>query len=165
MSDRGSQRAGVYTLGVIGTGVAALLFSFLPYYGVSYKFGPGVLGGSSNTNAWHGTALLGLLLVLAAAALVAAKVFGNVALPELPVGWGFVVLAISALGTLLIVVRSLTLPTYSGVVDVGLKFGAYLLILAALAQTVSAFLAMRASGEPLPWASRHGPPAPQPPAA
>src|SRR3982750_1368036 len=84
-------------LGVMGAGAAALLFSFLPYWGFSYSAKS--LGGvSASITAWHGFAFLGLLLLFAAAGVGAARVFGGATLPELPVGWHVVVAGAAVLG-------------------------------------------------------------------
>lgn len=148
------QKAGTYSLGVMGAGVAAFIFSFFPFYGIDL----GVV--SATANAWHGAALIGMLLLLAAAALVAVRTFAaGVQMPNISVGWGFVVLAASALGTLLVLLRFVTLPAFTG-----LRFGAFLVLIAGLAETGCAFLAMRAASEPMPWEQKRPGAAPQPPA-
>ncbi|MBK5306217.1 MAG: hypothetical protein JJD92_05965 [Frankiaceae bacterium] len=133
-------------LGVMAAGAAALVFSLLPYYGLSYK----VAGAdfSASFNAWHGYATLGMLLLVAAAGVVAARVFGGVTLPTLPLGWHVIVAGLAGLGTFLVILRALTYPH----IDVpggsyGVKWGGYLLFLAAIAETVFAVMALRDSGE------------------
>ncbi|MCW2572914.1 MAG: hypothetical protein JWO88_2972 [Frankiales bacterium] len=136
-------------LGVMGAGAGALIFSLLPYYGLSYKIS-GVGGFSANFNAWHSYALLGILLLVAAAGIVAARVFAGVTLPTLPVGWHVIVAALAGAGALLVILRALTYPHISvpgG--SYGVKWGGYLLFLAAIAETVFAVIALRESGEPL----------------
>jgi hypothetical protein len=135
-------------LGVMGAGAAALVFSFLPYWGFSY--GKGLGGISGSITAWHSFALLGLLLVFAAAGVVAARVFGGVTLPELPVGWHVVVAAAAALGAILLILRAFTYThvSFAGG-SVGVKWGGYLLFLAAIAEAAFAVMALRESGEPI----------------
>jgi hypothetical protein len=150
-------------LGVIGAGALALLFSFLPYYGA--KYGVGAFHASATVNAWHGTALLGMLLVVAAAAVAAMQAFSPGTLPKMSVSVNFVVLALSAAGAALVVIRSFTLPSGGGFgVSYGIRWGAYLLIVACLAQAVFAVLKFRGSGEALPW-QHDSAAAPMPPPA
>ena len=147
--------------GVIGAGAAALVFSFLPYYGA--KYGVGAFHGSATVNAWHGTALLGMLLVVAAAAIAALQAFSPATLPKTSVSANFVVAALSVVGAVLVVIRSFTLPSGNAFgISYGIRWGAYLLILACIAQAVFAVLRFRGSGEALPW--QHDAP-PVPPAA
>lgn len=153
-------------LGVIGTGALALLCSFLPYYGAD--FGAGAFRGSATVNAWHGTALLGMLLVVAAAAVAALQAFSPDTLPRMSVSTNFVVLGLSVVGALLVVLRSFTLPSGSGLgLSYGIRWGGWLLIIVCIAQAVFAVLKFRGSGEAMPW--QHGttasPPPPAPPAA
>src|SRR4051812_9375239 len=149
-------------LGVIGSGAAALLFSFLPYYGV--KYGAGAFHGSASVNAWHGTALLGMLLVVAAGVVAALQAFSPDTLPRVSVSANFAVVALSVVGAALVVIRSFTLPSGGGFgVSYGIRWGAYLLIIACIAQAVFAVLKFRASGEALPW--QHTAAAPVPPPA
>jgi hypothetical protein len=149
-------------LGVIGAGALALLFSFLPYYGA--KYGVGGFHASATVNAWHGTALLGMLLVVAAAAVAALQAFSPETLPTMPVSVNFGVLALSVVGAALVLIRSFTLPSVSGFgVSYGIRWGGYLLIAVCLAQAVFAVLKFRGSGEALPW--QHAAAAPPPPAA
>lgn len=144
-------------LGVIGAGALALLFSFLPYYGL--KYGAGAFHGSASVNAWHGTALLGTLLVVAAAAVAALQAFSPATLPKTSVSANFGVLALSVVGAVLVVIRSFTLPSGSGFgISYGIRWGGYLLILVCIAQAVFALLRFRASGEAFPWQHAEAPP-------
>lgn len=146
-------------LGVIAAGALALIVSFLPYYGASSDI-PGIGHFSANVNAWHGTALVGMLLVVAAAAVAAAQAFAAQSLPRITVSWNLVVLALSALGAVLIVIRSFTLPSGSGLgIDYGIRYGGWLLIICAVVQAVFAALRFRATGESLPWQRPAAPPA------
>lgn len=137
--------------GILAAGVLAFIASFFPYYGASVSAGG--FHGSASTSAWHSYATLALLLVIAATVVAAVQVFARESLPQANVSWNFIVLALSALGTLLLVIRSFTLDHGSvGGFSYGLKWGAYVLMILCLVQTAFAFLRMRASGDPMPWA-------------
>jgi hypothetical protein len=161
MATVGGRQVGNNDLGVMAAGAAALIFSFLPYWGISYK-GLGGVGGS--ISAWHGWALLGVLMILGGAGIVAARVFGGATLPTLPVGWHVIVAGLAGLGTIIVLVRGLTYPHASGGgASVGMKWGGYLLVIAGIVETVYAVMALRDSGEPIAF-DRGTPDAP-PPAA
>jgi hypothetical protein len=122
------------------------------------------LHGSSSTSAWHSYATLALLLVVAATVVAAVQVFARESLPQTNISWNFVVLALSGLGTVLLVIRSFTFDSGDiGPLSYGLRWGAYVLMILCVVQTAFAFLRMRASGDAMPWA--HGGVAPHPPAA
>src|SRR3954452_21777793 len=106
-------------LGVMIAGAVAFIASFLPYYGYSFKgitVGETHIGGSSaSVTAWHSYAILGLLLIFAAAIIIAVKTFATDAMPSnLPVGLPLVAAALAALGTLLLILRAFTAPSASG---------------------------------------------------
>jgi hypothetical protein len=152
MAEVGGRQVGNNDLGVMAAGAAALVFSFLPYVGVSFKI-TGVGSTSASINAWHGIAFLGVLLLVAAAGVVAARVFGGVTLPTLPVGWHVVLTALAGIGTLILIVRGLTYGGDTAVlgssVSAGMRWGGYLLSLAGIAETVFAVMGLRESGESL----------------
>jgi Family of unknown function (DUF5336) len=148
--------------GVLAAGVLAFIASFLPYYGASVNAAG--FHGSSSTSAWHSYATLAILLVLAATVVAAVQVFATDSLPQTTMSWNFIVLALSAVGSVLLIIRSFTLDHGDiGGFSYGLKWGAYVLMVLCVVQTVFAFLRMRAAGEAMPWA--HGGAAPHPPAA
>jgi hypothetical protein len=148
--------------GVLAAGVLAFIASFFPYYGASVSAGG--FHGSTSTSAWHSYATLAILLVMAATVVAAVQVFARDSLPQIGMSWNFIVLALSAVGTLLLIIRSFTLDHGDiGGFSYGLKWGAYVLMILCLVQTVFAFLRMRTAGEAMPWA--HGGAAPHPPAA
>jgi len=137
---------------VLGLGVLVFIASFFPYYGASGSF----LGqhASSSTTAWHSYATLALLLLIASTAVAAVKVFGGANLPDLPVGWNMIVLGLSALGTVLLIIRSFTLDSgHIAGFEYGLRWGAYVLMVLAVLHTFVAYMSTRASGEAMPWAS------------
>jgi hypothetical protein len=135
---------------VLGLGVLAFIASFFPFYGVTINV-EGFKASSSITT-WHSYALLGILLVLGATVLAAVQVFAASSLPSMPLSANFLVAGLSALGTLLIVVRGLTydrVSTPGG--SVGLRWGFYIVMIVCIAQVVFAVLRLRASGEAMPW--------------
>lgn len=150
MAEVGGRQVAKNDLGVMAAGAAALVFSFLPYVGVSYKIA-GVGSSSASINAWHGIAFLGVLFLVAAAGVVAARVFGGVTLPTLPVGWHVLVAALAVLGSVLVIVRGLTYggdaSGFGSSVSAGMKWGGYLLALAGIVESVFAVMALRESGE------------------
>jgi hypothetical protein len=172
MANVGGREVNNNDLGVMAAGVAVLVFSFLPYWGYSVKT-QGLGGGSFSISAWHSYATLGLLLLLVAAGIVAARVFAGVTLPQAPIGWHVIVAGLSALGALLVILRGFTIggsdfSAFGSSVSSGVRWGGYLLMLAAVAQTVFAVMAMRESGESVSFdrgPSAGGAPDAPPPAA
>jgi hypothetical protein len=152
-------------LGVMIAGAVAFIASFLPYWGFSYKFGG--VGTSASISAWHSYATIGLLLLFAAAIVIAVKTFAAGSLPSnLPVGLHVAAAGLAALGLLLLVLRAFTYPHASvpgG--SYGVKWGAYVLFIAGIAEVVFAILGMRESGEEIPGMNRGTAAPPAPPAA
>lgn len=134
----------------IGAGLAAFIFSFLPWYSVDFEgFGGGSL------SAW-GTgffALFSVLLLMGAAGLVLAPHFG-VQVARLPLIW----LSLSGAAVLFILLQWLILPDDGGIGDFGLLgdsgidsgagFGLILGLIAAIASAAGAFLTFRAAPKP-----------------
>jgi hypothetical protein len=79
---------------------------------------------------------------------------------KLPLGSGVIVLGASALGTLIVALRWLTLPSgHGGITGVdnysyGPRIGIILTLIVGIAQVVFAVQLFRASGEKLPWAAQ-----------
>lgn len=145
--------------GVLAAGLLAFIASFFPFYGVSIDIGP--FSGSSSINTWHSYAVLGILLVIAATVLAAMQVFAASSLPDMPVSGNFLVAGLSALGTLLIIVRGFTYDTVSGPGgSLGLRWGFYVVMIFCLAQVVFTAMRLRASGEAMPWHHDSGAAAP-----
>jgi hypothetical protein len=136
---------------ILGAGILFLLLSFFaPFYGASYK--AGAFGGSTSVTAWHSYGFLAVLLIIAAVAIVAARVFGNASLPKLPIGPNVLVTGLAGLGTLLLLLRGFTYKSGNyGPVSVGIKWGAWVLYILAIAVVVGAVLNLRASGEKIAW--------------
>src|SRR3954470_10122928 len=137
-------------LGVMIAGAVALIASFLPYYGYSFKgitVGETHIGGSSaSVTAWHSYAILGLLLIFAGAIVIAVKTFAS--MPALPVGLHVLAAGLAALGTLLLMLRGFTYPHHSfgAGYSYGVKWGAYVLFVLGIAEAVFAVLGMREAG-------------------
>lgn len=139
---------------VLGAGLVVFISSFFPWYGTNVAFI------NVNINAWHSYSTFALLLVFIGVGVTAAAVFAKESLTSLPVGPRVLAAGLLALGTLLEVLRLITLHHGDGV---GLKWGAYILVIAMVVATVFAVLSMRESGESIPGIG--GGSAPTPPAA
>jgi hypothetical protein len=136
---------------ILGAGILFLLLSFFaPFYGISYHGGG--FGGSASVTAWHSYGFLAVLLIVIAVAIVAARVLGNASLPALPIGPNLLVVVLSGLGTLLLLLRGFTYKSASGGgYSVGLKWGAWVLYILAIAVVVGAVMNLMASGEKIAW--------------
>ncbi|HSP37747.1 MAG TPA: hypothetical protein VLR26_08340 [Frankiaceae bacterium] len=136
-------------LGVMAGGAVVLVFSFFHWF----SYGLNIIGvpADISVNGWNSGffAWLGVLLSIAAAVLVAVRVFANVQLPRLQWGWGFIIFAAAALGALLILLK-LLIGYHSGSRGLGL----YLSLIGALVETGFAYLAFKVSGETLPGGRR-----------
>ena len=147
---------------VLGAGALFLILSFFPFYGFSGKAieGFGGFGVSANVTAWDsGAMVLAIVLMAVAVAVVAARVFGTV--PALPVGPRLLTLGTAGAAALITVLRVLTLDRKSAFgISVGPKFGAWAMVILAIAAVVFAFLAFRESGETMPSAGGSANPPP-----
>ena len=159
---------GKFEQGALIAGVLALILSFIPkYYTASYD-GPGGFGVSSGISAWHSYATFGVLLIIAATAIVAVKAFARENLPD-GVPWNLVAAALSGVGTVLVILRAIfdDAPDFPGV-SAGPGWSGYLLFVAGIVLTVFTVLSFRESGEKLPQANKNNggtTPPPAPPAA
>jgi hypothetical protein len=141
---------------VLGTGVLAFILSFFHVFVVSVS---GVTGGINvgsglSANAWHNWGFLAMLLIIAATAVAAVRLFAPQSLPQLPLGVNLLTLVLSGLGFICLVIAWIHNSKSAGFggfkVSVHLGIFGYLLVLVSLAQTVAAFLLFRASGETAP---------------
>jgi hypothetical protein len=131
----------------LGLGAVVLVASFLPWYGTSttLNLAGHVIHAAPTTNAWHRWTALGVLLMLIATGIVAAELFGEEPLPALTVPWSVVVLGVDAVGALLVVVKSLDVPSgHTSVSSYGLRWGGWVLLAAAVAQVAVAAWRLRA---------------------
>src|ERR1700722_4889785 len=119
---------------VVGGGVVAFIFTLFDYVGISISH-----IGSYSISAWHSYAILGVLLILAAAVGWALLAVRAVQLPKLPVKSELIAAAATSLGTLLIVIRAATYPS-----PIGIRFGGIVLILAGFVMTAGAVWALSA---------------------
>lgn len=151
MAQVGGRDVATNDLGIMGSAVALFIFSFVPWFGVS--------GYSGGGKAWDVgfLAWFGVLLGLVAGILVALRVFANVNLPTLQVGWNFVVLALAGLAFVLILLKMI-IGYKVGVlgfhVKLDRKAGLFLGLIAAAVQSYFAFAAFKVSGEALPGGRR-----------
>lgn len=130
---------------IAGDALVAFIAAFLPWYGVSFGgLGVTVSGWSAGFSAWAGALLLtaaGVLLVLRRAG--ATFNLGNV-------GPSVLVAGVAAVGLLLVIIRWISFPRYHDL-DVGARYGIYIALIAGIAEVTAAVMAMRASGEQIPW--------------
>lgn len=135
---------GKYEQGALVAGVLALILSFIEsYVTVSAS------GFSAGTNAWDSYATLGILLIIAATAIIAVRAFAGENLPA-GVPWALIATAAAGLGTLLLILRAFTYSDGGlGSVDVGPGWSGWVLFIAGIALTVFAYLISKSSGEKL----------------
>lgn len=131
------KQLGLNEQATMAAGAVAIILSFFPSY-VTVSFGPY----SSGANAWHSFATLGVLLVIAATALAAVKAFAAEYLPD-GVPWNIVITACAGVGTVLLLLRGLTVS------HAGLGWSGWALVIAGVVMTAFAALALKASGEDL----------------
>lgn len=141
---------------LIAGGLSILLSFFSSYVRVSYSGGGVVKGVSAGTSAWTSYATFGMLLIVAATAVVATRIFASSALPE-GVPWNLVAVAASALGTVLIILRALTAGGGGFGVNVGPGWSGWVLFVTAIALTVCTAKLFKGSGEKLPELNKDTP--------
>ncbi|MGH3497982.1 MAG: hypothetical protein ACRDP1_11025 [Nocardioidaceae bacterium] len=132
--------------GVMGAAILVFIFSFVTSF-VTASAG----GFSVGISAWHSWGVLGLLLVFAAAAVVAVRVFAGTSLPALPLGWAVITTGLAGLGALLLILRGFTYGSGGFGISVHPGWSGYLLFILAIAETVFAALGLRESGEKIAW--------------
>ncbi|MBB4908335.1 hypothetical protein [Actinophytocola algeriensis] len=139
----------------IGAGLAAFIFSFLPWYSVDVA---GFGGGSLSAWSTGFFALMSVLLLMAAGGLVLAPHFG-VQVARLPLIW----LSLSGVAILFILLQWLILPDDGGIgdfsllggsgIESGAGFGLILGLIAALTSAGGALMAFRGAPKPAPGAN------------
>ena len=143
---------GKFEQGALVAGAVSIILSFFSaYVRVSFDGGEAIPGVnfSSGTNAWTSYATLGMLLVVVATAIVAVKAFAKESLPA-GVPWNLAALGAAAVGTLMIIIRGLTVGGGGSGVNVGPGWSGWLLFLSTLALTAFTALSFRESGEKIP---------------
>lgn len=149
MAQVGGRNVATNDLGIMGSAVLLFIFSFLPWFGIS----------DASKNGW-GVGFLawfGILLGLAAGVLVALRVFANVNLPTLQVGWNLVALGLAALGFIFILLKMIVGYKVGALgfhISLDRKVGLFLGLIAAAVQTYFSAVAFRLSGEALPGGRR-----------
>lgn len=134
-----------------GAAIVALIALFLPWYGASVGSFSASVSGWHTSYGWFG----GLLLVVAGVYLVLLR--SQVTLPRIPVTPMVIITGLAMLGTLIIAIRWLTLPSghggLAGIISYsyGPRVGIFLALIAGLVESVVGVLLFRASGEKLPW--------------
>lgn len=136
-------------IGIMTAGFVIFITSFLPWYSLIIFFSEIRFNGwNVGFGGWFP-----IILVITVASAAAARVFGNVGLPDRgSVSSSWLLAAVSALAALIIFVRWLTFE--EGGVGAGPRYGIFLALTAAIAQTVFGVLAARASGAPMPGPPR-----------
>jgi hypothetical protein len=132
--ERGSQSMLRNDATVLASGVLVFLASFLPRYGVSFP-GTAEAGVTGTTNAWHGLAGLGLILLLLSLVVAAAVPFFGEEVPRL--GVNLAAAALACVGAALVLIRSFSLPSVNVPgASVGLKWGGWVLIVLVVVQAL-----------------------------
>ncbi len=133
--------------GVVISGIAAAILSFLPWY-LEFTFEG--TGFDMSTSAWTGMATIGMVMLLGSTALIAIKALSAGTLPT-TVPWHMISVAGSVVGTFLVVIRAFTAGSSAPGVDVGPGWSGWLLFVAAISLTVYAVRSFRDSDEQLDW--------------
>ncbi len=127
---------------IAGSGIALLIFSFLPWYGIDTGFG------SASRNGWDYFlfGIIPVLLAIAVVAIIAITRFGdNVKLPELPIPWALALLIATGLAAFLVLIK-LLIGDKASIITLDRKYGIFLAALAALGLVGGAFLKFREEG-------------------
>ena len=138
---------------VAGAGALALICLFLPWYGAS------TLGFSASVSGWSTSyGWLGALLIVAAGVYLVLQ-RSQADLSAIKAGPATVVLGASVIGTLIVLIRWISLPRgHAGVqgvtvVSYGPRVGIVLTLIVGIVQAATALTLFRSSGEKLPWSS------------
>lgn len=134
---------------VAGASVLAFISLFLPWYGASFGAFSASVSGWSTSYGWLG----GLLIVIAGVLLLLDRSGQRIQVQKM--GPALLVLGVAAIGTLLVIIRWITLPSGSGSgsavsYSYGPRVGIYLALVLGIVQCVAALRLFRASGETLP---------------
>lgn len=132
---------------IAGAGALLLLISLFlfKWYGVSISFG-GSDTFSASVNGWHGHTVLRWLMLLSIVAAVALVVStATQSTPALPVSIAVIVTAIAGLTTVLLAYRVLINEPGPNEL-IGVRFGAYIGLIASAVVTYGGYLTMRTEG-------------------
>jgi hypothetical protein len=103
-------------------------------------------GYDMSSNAWSGYSTIGMVLLLAATALITIEALSDGSLPAV-VPWRLIAVVAAAFGTFLIILRALTAGSSAPGANVGPGWSGFLLFLAAIAVTACSVLTFRDSEE------------------
>jgi hypothetical protein len=136
---------------VVGASALAFIGLFLPWYGAS------TLGYSASVSGWStGYGWLGGLLIVASGVYLLLQ-RSQADLSRVKVGPATVVLGAAVVGTVLVILRWISLPSGHGGIggvtfySYGPEVGIWLTLIVGVVQVVSALRLFRSSGEQLPW--------------
>jgi hypothetical protein len=132
------QQAHAYDISIVAAGVLAFIFSLFSYYTVSVSVAG--IGASTSESAWHGFfGWFAALVALASSAVLAAAVFGRVAMPfpvRLTVLVGYIVAAVCVIIALFVIPGKVDAPG----VDYGHGIGYWISLIVIIAGAVLAYL-------------------------
>jgi hypothetical protein len=131
----------------VGAGIAVFIASFLPWYGVTFQGALAESGVNGTTDAWHGLAGIGLILLLFSLVVTAAEPFVGEDMSGLSVAIAAAVLA--CVGALFVLIRSLDLPSIDVPgASVGLRWGGWILLVLVVVQAIISVLRVVHHGDP-----------------
>ena len=132
-----------------GAGVAALVAAFLPWYSIDGGFGVSVnFAGRQFTFGW-----MGMVLLVGAAALVLAPKFGAKAVQTDTLRTEQIALGAAGVGTLLWLIRLISIPGVNAFNVVGRSFGLFVAIAAAAGVVFGIVTSMKEEGIAMPTAA------------
>ncbi|MEL7210391.1 MAG: hypothetical protein AAGK32_19535 [Actinomycetota bacterium] len=146
---------------IAGSALAYFIFMFFPWFELDLGPGDIFISGTADANGFDVGFLWGffpLLLALIMVAIVAVKAFSpDTELPELPIGYGQLLLGLGSLAAVLVVLKLLIGEDFFS-----RQFGLFLAALAAIGLAAGGFLKMQEGDEATTPGSA---PPPPPPAA
>jgi len=143
------ERAPLDVAAVIVGGVFFVLSFVLPYWGAT-----GLITGT--VNAWHDWDFLAMVLLLAATVLLAVRVFAAENLPDVSFGYRWLAAGIGAVGFVIFLIRTLTLPSANDQLgdSIGVRWGGWVDVILYAAFVVLTVLAAREAEGNSPWPTR-----------
>jgi hypothetical protein len=143
------------------SGLVLIISPFLDWYSISAK--NSVVDFSVSGSGWDALSWVPWIVTLCGLAAIALAVVRATGanLPQLPASPGFIVLALGALSTILVLFRILVTPdagASSSLVDVGRAFGIFIALLAAAGVTFGGWTLWNEEGKPKPGAAGAGGP-------
>ena len=131
---------------VVGASAVAFICMFLPWYGGGSAIFSVSWSGFSSGWGWIGS------LAIVAAGVYLAMLRSGSSMPKFSYGPGVTVLGLSLIGTVIVALRWLDIPSASGLgYSYGPKYGLYFTILAGVVQVIFSFKLFKSSGEKVPW--------------